>query len=448
MVQLQAATRYGQPCTCGETPVGTIRSVPRVLRSFWVASFAAFALTVAVGVLRWRTGALATHYNPLSHTSSSDLLEYLPTFRLLHTARFFAPGRSPVAYPPFSVVLYALLYATGKPVAAFLAVAWSWLTVLTLFAARWLRRCGVPGHAAWLLPLTTLVMAFPVEAMLSYSNIELFLWMFAASGAWAWCRNRPTLAAVLWGCAAAMKLYPLVLLVLLLPRRHYRAVAAGVAAFAATTLMSLWYLGPTVAVAWSGSLRNVFGYQGQRVGEWTMHELASNHSAFTLVKFALRVFGVPFAAGTLPYYAAGAVVFTAVYFLRVARLPQANQLLFATAFMVLFPPISYAHTLVHLFAPLVLLLGIALDAEARGLPVPRLQRTLMLFVPLFASFMLLTERRLLLFGGLFQGAFLLGLFYSAARAPFAPALEPAAAQDAETEAASWVESIASATVRA
>ena len=179
----------------------------------------------AVGYLRYRAGAPRPHYNPIGTVHFSDLMEYVPTFRLLHTAAFFHNAvTNPVAYPPFGAVFYWLLYATGHPVATYLLCAAVWLCVLTVGAGRWLRGEGVRPTVAYLFPGTVLGMAFPVLGMLCYGNIELFLWVFAATGVWALVRERPTLAAVLWGCAAAMKLYPLIFLVLLVPRRQWRAV--------------------------------------------------------------------------------------------------------------------------------------------------------------------------------------------------------------------------------
>ena len=47
-------------------------------------------------------------------------------------------------------------------------------------------------------------------------------------------------------------------------------------------------------------------------------------------------------------------------------MPAANQLLALTAFMVAFPPISYFYTLVHLYAPLTVLVFLAVRAEKAG----------------------------------------------------------------------------------
>ena len=58
-----------------------------------------------------------------------DLTEYLPTYRMLHTAAFFVASLAtpPVAYPPFGAVMYAVDYGSGHPIGFYLATALVWL---------------------------------------------------------------------------------------------------------------------------------------------------------------------------------------------------------------------------------------------------------------------------------------------------------------------------------
>jgi hypothetical protein len=390
--------------------------LPRALRVFWAGSVAAFLLMLLVGYVEFRMGYPAPHYNPLGGARYEDLMEFPPVFRLLHTEAFFAGvGGSRVAYPPFGAVLYALLYATGHPVRWYLGTAAVWLAAAIWGVRRGLVAHGISAVTATLFPLTIALVSFPIAGLLQRGNIEMFVWIFAAVGAWAFLRGRDDAAAALWGLAAAVKLYPVVLLALLLPRRRWRAFAVGAGTFAGVTLASLTWLGPTIGVAWRGSLESVFRYQGVRVGQWTLHELAANHSAMGLVKVAAMVAGVPLDRLTLPYYACGAAVFAWAFFARLWRMPVANQLLAVTAFMVMLPPISYFYTLVHLYAAWVVLVFVAVRAERAGpdgtrVRVPGLGAVMALLVPIFASFMLFTFPRVLLFGGLVQAALLVALF--------------------------------------
>jgi len=399
-------------------------ALPRVLRMFWVGSLAAFGLMVVVASIERAMGYSHFHYNPLGGARYEDLMEFPPVYRLVHTAAFFeGVGDSRVAYPPLGAVVYALIYATGHAIGLYVTMMAVWLSVGVLGVRRELTRLGIGGVTATLFPLTVVLVSFPIAGLLVRGNIELFLWVIAATGVWAFLRGRDDAAAVLWGLAAAMKLYPVIFLALLLPRRKWRAFGVGVATFAGATMASLMWLGPTMGVALRGSLRNVFGYQGERVSQWSLHELMANHSMFGLAKLAAMISGVPLAKLTLPYYTCGALVFGVAWFGRLWRMPVANQLLALTAFMVMLPPVSYFYTLVHLYAPLAVLVFVALDAGKAGVRVPGLTLTMMMFVPLCASFMLFTFPRVFLFGGLVQGAMLGVLFLCAVQFRFSAEVE-------------------------
>lgn len=385
--------------------------LPRLLRWFWAGSAAVLALTVAVALIERAMGFSKWHYNPLAGDRYQDLMEFWDGYRQVHSASYFGgTGASHIAYPPLGAAVYAALYATGHPVAVYLTTAWVWLAGCVWGVRRALLRAGIAGVTATLFPLTVVLVSFPIMGLLQRGNIELFVWIAAALGTWAFLREREDWAAVLWGLAAAMKLFPIVLLALLLPRRKWRAFALGVATFAGVTLAVMAWLGPTLAAAARGWMRNVFGYQGVRVSEWTLHELMANHTAFHLAKFAAMIGGLPLAKLTLPYYACGALILALVFFGRLWRMPVANQLLALTAFMTMLPPVSYFYTLVHLYAPCLVLVFVTIEAERDGERVPGLALTLLLFLPLFASFMLFTFPRVWLFGGMVQGALLALLF--------------------------------------
>jgi hypothetical protein len=397
---------------------GRVR-LPAVLRMFWVGSVAAFGLMALVGYVEFRMGFPPPHYNPLGGARYEDLMEFPPVYRMLHTADFYEGiNTSRVTYPPLGMVLFAALYASGHPVGLYLGTAAVWLAACVWGVRRPLMAEGIGGVTATLFPLTVALVSFPIAGLLQRGNIELFVWVFAGVGTWLFVRGREDAAAALWGLAAAVKLYPIVLLGLLLPRGKWRAFAVGVGTFVGVTLLSLKWLGPTVGVAWHGAVKNVFRYQGIRVGEWSLHELAANHSVFGLAKLMAVAVGLPLARLTLPYYACGALLMGWAFFARLWRMPMANQLLALTAFMVALPPISYFYSLVHLYAAWVVLVFVAIRAENAGVRVRGLKAAMLLLVGLFASFMLFTFPRVGLFGGLVQAFLLLWLWVCAVEFPF------------------------------
>jgi len=347
------------------------------------------------------------------------LFEFIPLYRLVHTAAFFT-GKARVSYPPLGAAIYGLIYWTGHPVLFYRSVAAAWLAAGVWGVRRAMMNQGIPVVTATLFPATLVMVSFPIAGLLQQGNIELFMWIFAAAGTWLFLRGHDNWAAVLWGLAAAVKLFPAILLWLLLPRK-WRAFGLGVAVFAAATVLSLEWLGPTMAAAWHGSLMNVFGYQSSRVSELSWHELAANHSVFGLVRVATLLAGKSPAKLTLPYYACGAAMMGLAYFGRLWKMPVANQLLALTAFMVMFPPISYFYTLVHLYSPFLVLVFLAIREQREGVKIPGLDGTLMLLVLMFASFTLYTYPAAFLYGGLFQAFVLLLLFMCSLQYPFAAA---------------------------
>ena len=405
---------------------GRVR-LPPELRAFWVASLATFALTFVVGWLKWRAGLSRYNWDPLSDPLFGDLMEYPGTYQLLHSAAFFFnvagnpwayPMFSPVAYPPFAAAVMAPLYAFPIPELLYLLVSGAWLAVLVEWVGRGLVRVGVAPATAVLMPLSLVLISFPIERLVHQGNIEIVLWMLTALGVLAFLRGHDDAAALLWGLAAAMKLFPLVLLVLLLPRRKWRAFAEGVATFVGATVWALWWLGPSVRVAWAGTMVNVFRYQGARTAEWTLRELVANHSLIEVAKIVAMIAHYPMDKLTLPYFACGAAVMGAALFGKLWKMPVANQVLAVSTFMVMFPPISYYHALVHMIAPLVLLGWIAIRAQQAGVRVRGLQGTMLLFVPLFAPFTLLTYPTVFVYCGLVQALLLLVLFLCALEYPF------------------------------
>jgi hypothetical protein len=392
--------------------------LPKILRWFWIGSVGAFVLALLVSYLEFRAGMNRYRWIPFDTPYFRDLLQLAPTIRLLHTADFFDPKNQLVAYPPFGAVQLGLLYAFGHPVMWFLVLAIAALGLAVWGVRRSLVENGIGRRTAMLFPLTLVLVSFPIERLVIQGNIEIFLWIFAAAGTWAFLRDRNDIAAVLWGLAAASKLYPAALLLLLLPRCKFRAFMVGMLVLVAVSVMSMVYLGPDLAAAWKGSIRGVFGYQQLRAAELSTRELHANHSSFLLLKFAATVSGISPLMLVKSYYVCGGLLFAAVFFLRLRKMPVANQLLGASVFMLTLPTISYFHTLVNLYAPLLVLLFLAIRADRIGARVAGLSTTILLFIPLFASFQLFTFPSVFLFCGIMQAILLLVVFLYAVQYPF------------------------------
>jgi hypothetical protein len=181
--------------------------LPKVLRWFWIGSVGAFTLMVLVNYLEYLAGVPRDARFPIGHIWFGDLLEFLPMFQHAPTAGLLrSTAFSTLAYPPFGSVFYALMYSFGHPVVLYLAIFALWLGVAIESVRRRLIDHGVDRVTAILFPLTLAVVSFPIEGLIQRGNIELFVWVLAAAGMWAFLRDRDKTAAVLWGLAAATKL--------------------------------------------------------------------------------------------------------------------------------------------------------------------------------------------------------------------------------------------------
>ena len=387
-------------------------SLPTVLRLFWAGSLIAFGLMFLIAWLTARASVPHEGWRPLGAPFPflGDLLENAPTFRLVHTQAFWHGALAPaIAYPPFGGVVLGLFYASGHPGLLYMSLGLSSLLPACWLVRRALLERGIQTWTATLFPLTIAAASFPIEGLLQRGNLELVVWILAGLGAWMFLRGHEHRAAIFWGLAAAVKLYPIVLLILFWPRRRFRPALLGVASFLVATAGSLLYLGPTLRSAWLGWTGDLFGYQHKRAAFWNLTELAENHSFFTWVKAVAIVAHHP-PDGLIPtYYVCGGLLFGLLYFGRLGKLPVPNQLLGVTAFMLLLPTISAFYTLVHLYAPLLVLIFLALEADRARVRVPGLNFSILLFVPICACYTLFTFRSVLLFGGLLQGGCLVVL---------------------------------------
>jgi hypothetical protein len=142
------------------------------------------------------------------------------------------------AHPPTSVLL--VLPLAGLPYAdAFLA--WELFTLAALAAAFWLlvRQLGLALSPWSALPLLTILLICNVlRQQFNQGQLNAVLLLLLV-GCWAADRSgRPWLAGALLGTAAAVKLFPALLLLYYAWRREWRVVAAAAAVGAALTALT------------------------------------------------------------------------------------------------------------------------------------------------------------------------------------------------------------------
>jgi hypothetical protein len=204
--------------------------------------------------------------------------------------------------------------------------------------------------------------------------MELFVCVLVGLGVLCFLKDKAHLAAVFFGVAGAMKIFPFIYFGLFLGRRRYSPLFTGIATAVLVTVGSLLYIYPSLSVSWHGIAANLAYYQ-RTIALTMTDEMPFDHSLFAIFKrFVLAHLhhGLPtpstMASILHVFLLIAAVVGTATFFLRIRRLPVANQVLCLCVASILLPPVSFDYTLLHLYILWAVIVMLALERGARRTP--------------------------------------------------------------------------------
>ena len=151
--------------------------------------------------------------------------DFLDTLRHSQVNQPFAtPGLSPVGYPLFSLLVIAPFDLVGYATAVRLFLL---LTVLLLLVPLWRLLDGRTATDRLLL-VTPLAVSAPLLVTLDRGNLQGLVVGFALLGMCSFLRGNRVGAGFWFAIAAAMKVYPVLLLLLLVRARDWRALGVGV----------------------------------------------------------------------------------------------------------------------------------------------------------------------------------------------------------------------------
>ena len=161
-----------------------------------------------------------------------------------------------VVGPPFQGVFFAPFALLARLDAGLARLAWYFVNLAALAWAlmAWTSALGpiAGSRIRWHdwrpepygpVVLSLLAVSFPLQTNFEHQNMNLVLLALTGAAASALARDRDGTAGLLIGLASALKAFPGLLLVYLLLRRRWRAVAAGVFAACALTLLPAFQYG-------------------------------------------------------------------------------------------------------------------------------------------------------------------------------------------------------------
>jgi len=383
--------------------------VPSALFYFWLCIVIMTLLSIVYTLVATHVFHLDYPYGePLFFADDRwfDFTIYHDRFQHFRTAAFWDAYEYPFTYPAPLAVLYGLLYKIPHALRYYLVAYAAAVTAAGLMLRRALTDRGMPNLAAIVFTATLLLTNYPLRTLFESANTEGIVAILAACGVYAVLRDRCWLGATLIALAGTLKIFPFVLLALLLSRRRYREFAWGLVVAAAATIASLAIVGPSIAEA----QRHI--NEGIRYVKYTFifsvnpAAVTFNHSLFTLVKFAVVGFNRHLHQTVIHnhadfliraareralldvtfnlYVIAAALFGVAAYFVWIRRLPLLNQVIALTACALFLPPLSADYTLLHLLFPFALLCLYAVEKWREAVAVPGLTACFLCFAPIFA----------------------------------------------------------------
>jgi len=306
----------------------------------------------------------------------SDFTTFAERSHHFGTPSYWDEFNYPFTYPAPLGVVFALLFRLPNPLAIYLALCVAGLISWAVWLARGLASSGVRSTHAAAFVVVILAASWPVVALLNTANIEGLLALFLAAGVYAVLCDRFWLGATLIGLAASMKLFPFILLALLLSRRRRMEFAWGLAVAALATLASLAALGPTILGAQRHIADGLRFVNEAFILSTQRDALNYSHSLFSVLKFAIVLVATLLgsqanhallATSLRLYMVASAIAGITLYFAVIRKLPILNQVLALTICAVLLPPLSADYTLLELLLPFGLLCLYAVETQRADL---------------------------------------------------------------------------------
>jgi hypothetical protein len=323
----------------------------------------------------------------------TDLNAVVPKIAIVHQPEFFTVDYRWI-YPAPCFFLYKFILhfnSYGHHYQRYGDIAFCSITgVGLLFPAAYfvsaLVRQGLSRVTAWLFVLAAGLMSWPIMLAVHTGNIEAILWIGVAAASAAYYRRMYWTAAILLAIVGAFKIYPMLLLGLFLAPRKYWQIVLSLGLFAAISIASLAYIGPTVPIAYHNVANGMKSFTdlGFAPGMIDRNFLTFDHSLVSLIRLCtwhhprLMVFLFRW------YTPVAAVCMTVLFFGHVWKMPRLNQLFFIILAAVILPPKSYDYTLQMLYIPWAWLSLLAVNAAARSQRLPGLM-PIMISVALLCS---------------------------------------------------------------
>ncbi|MSR48300.1 MAG: DUF2029 domain-containing protein, partial [Planctomycetes bacterium] len=224
---------------------------PRWRSLIWLSFVILAAIEFAISV-RWLARQPMTDL-PIFLNATRRFADGGQLYESAGDTEHYAPVAAVFKYPP----LYALLlrpFVELRMAVALRALFWVHVVIYVATIAGWLALAGAARRGAPLAAVaggTIAALSFgPAFESLRGAQLELPILALLALATAAWSTRRDIVLGAALGTAAALKVYPILLLLALLAARRWRAVASFVVTIALLALVCLVAFGTAECRAW------------------------------------------------------------------------------------------------------------------------------------------------------------------------------------------------------
>ena len=365
--------------------------LPKPVRLFWGLNviLSLFCLAIELGDRYLLHGSYPYTFPTLPFDNFGDFVCFDDRFKHFHSPEFFSPTLgTPFAYPAPMALFYKAFYLPPHhhlPIFLLInagCVLWlAWLLGRAMLGRR------VSPRTTWIFLFSTLCVSYPFWFEFMLGNLEICVFLVVAAGMIAFVRERYYLAACIFAVAATMKIFPFVYLALLLSKKKYRELAAGIVVGGVIYVVSLWALCPPIATANRGLAAGFNSFRIQYALAFRPMETGFDHSGFGFIKRVAaenHVYSMPPRVLT-DYLFVVSLVGLILYFARIRKLPFLNQSLCLCIASIFLPPTSHDYTLMHLYVPWGLMMLYAIDRWKAGQSVDELKWVFVCFAILMSA---------------------------------------------------------------
>ncbi len=207
--------------------------------------------------------------------------------------------------------------------------------------------------------LTLLMLCYPVLFAIDRGNLELGVFILLGTFLFAYQKRWIGLALTALSAAIAVKLYPLVFLILFAIDRRPKLIAGALALSGLMMIVPLWTFEGSFLTNWEALLTNLkLLHQHYVFEDGGLSFATSLYNILKLILFSPYYFHAPRTHENLAlflqlYVTFGGILFLAAsYFLVQKKPPLWMSVTFLTLAMILLPEQSHDYKLIHLFLPL------------------------------------------------------------------------------------------------